>query len=154
MWLVTNEKEIIYDYQPFSPPAHNWIFGSILTLLFDWVHWSLTMGTPSFWSLSTLTLLRSKFLWEILFLFLVVLPQPATVALQKKTEFSRHIFSNAWIMSFGQAVKCWNWRRFLKCLFTFLVFCWIEKKNKLLCNFCKEITQPFLDLENAPKCQH
>ena len=35
----------------------------------------------------------------------------------------------------------------------FFVFCWIEKKDELLCNFCNDITQPFLDLEDAPKWQ-
>ena len=34
----------------------------------------------------------------------------------------------------------------------FFVFCRIEKKDELLCNFCNEITQLFLDLEGAPKC--
>ena len=60
---------------------------------------------------------------------------------------------NGWIMSFGQAVKCWSWHQILKCLLTFFVFCKdFEKKDELFCNFCDEIIQPFLDLEAALKC--
>ena len=33
----------------------------------------------------------------------------------------------------------------------FFVLCLIEKKAELLCNFCNEITKPFLDLEGAQK---
>ena len=34
----------------------------------------------------------------------------------------------AWTTSFGQAVKCWNWRWILKCLFTFLCFAGLKRR--------------------------
>ena len=34
----------------------------------------------------------------------------------------------------------------------FFVFCWIKKKDKSLRKFDNEIIQPFLNLEDAPKC--
>jgi hypothetical protein len=31
-------------------------------------------------------------------------------------------------------------------------FAGLKKKEELLCNFCNEITQPFLDLEDSARC--
>ena len=62
------------------------------------------------------------------------------------------IVNSTLVMSFGQAVECWNWHRILKCLFTFLCYAGLKKKEELLCNFCNQITQTFLDLESVPIC--
>ena len=51
---------------------------------------------------------------------------------------------NARMVSFGEAVECWNWHRILKCLFT-----WLKWRTSCSSNFCNEITK--LDLEGAPK---
>ena len=49
------------------------------------------------------------------------------------------------IMSFLPVVEFWN----VKIFIYFFVFCWIKKKGELLCKFCNEITQPFLNLEGT-----
>ena len=52
------------------------------------------------------------------------------------------------IMSFGRFVKFWNW---FEMFIIFFDFCWIEKKDVLLCSIFIETTRIFLYLEVAPK---
>ena len=47
-----------------------------------------------------------------------------------------------WIMSFGRVVEFWNWRRILKCLFTFLFFA--GSKIRTNCSAISVLKSPIL----------
>ena len=101
--------------------------------------------------------------YSLLLLFLAMMPlfwvlSFWNVLLEPSQVGIHHFFCVLWIRLLCVDHVVWTGLHMLKLASNFeifnyfFVFCWIEKKDELLCNFCNDITQPFLDLEGAPKC--